>query len=332
MQGKDMTDLPKCYRCRQEYRNGACGCKDNVTLYHGDGMDIMPAMPPDLVDLVFGSPPYEDARTYGIDFRLKEQEWVDWMVEIVQVSLRVSRGLVAFVVEGRTRQFRWSATPALLMADLHRAGVHLRKPPAFHRVGIPGSGGPDWLRNDYEFIVCCTSGGKLPWSDNTAMGHPPRWAPGGAMSNRYADGRRVNGRAGPRATARRKRKADGTREVQGYSVPGKANPANIIQQTYTAGEVVAILQHAGDVTHHNVGGGQMGDPLAHENEAPFPESLAEFFVRSFCPPGGVVLDPFSGSGTTVAVARKHGRQGIGIDLRESQMEIAANRLRQKVLF
>ena len=26
--------------------------------------------------------------------------------------------------------------------------------------------------------------GKLPWSDNTACGHPPKWAPGGEMSHR----------------------------------------------------------------------------------------------------------------------------------------------------
>ncbi|MEN6335708.1 MAG: hypothetical protein ABFE01_15765, partial [Phycisphaerales bacterium] len=144
------------------------------------------------MDLVFGSPPYEDCRTYGIDFNHKGQAWVDWVVQVYRESLRVCRGLTAFVVEGKTRKFRWSATPALLMADLHRAGITLRKPPAFHRVGVPGSGGPDWWRNDYEFIVCATNGGKLPWSDNTACGHPPKWAPGGEMSHRVANGARVN--------------------------------------------------------------------------------------------------------------------------------------------
>jgi len=165
---------------------------DGIELITGDCRAVLAGMEPGSVDLIFGSPPYEDCRTYGIDFALAGQEWVDWMVSVVQASLRVCRGLVAFVVEGRTRGFRWSATPALLMADLHRAGVHLRKPPAFERVGIPGSGGLDWLRNDYEFIVCCTNGGKLPWSDNTVMGHPPKYAPGGEMSHRTSNGSRVN--------------------------------------------------------------------------------------------------------------------------------------------
>lgn len=299
-------------------------------IIQGDCLEILPTLEP--VDLVFGSPPYEDRRTYGIDFNLKGQEWVDWMVEVVKASLRVCTGLVAFVVEGKTKQFRYSCTPILLMADLHRAGVHLRKPPAFHRVGIPGSGGPDWLRNDYEFIVCATNEGRLPWSDNKACGHPPKWAPGGAMSHRLSDGTRRNqwgasekstggerGRDGvlkqvkPKPshvfTTKRdhtKRKADGEMESQSYAPPSKANPGNVI--------------------HCKVGGGQMGSPYAHENEAPFPEELARFFVKSFCPPGGTVLDPFGGSGTTAKVAIVEGRSAISIDVRESQVALASKRL------
>ena len=142
-------------------------------IYHGDALQVLAGMPDKSIDLVFTSPPYEDARTYGIGFALSGQDWVDWVVKYFHECLRVSRGLVAFVVAGRTDKFRWTATPALMMADLHRAGVKLRTPPIYERVGIPGSGGPDWLRNDYESIVCATHG-KLPWSDNTAMGHAPK--------------------------------------------------------------------------------------------------------------------------------------------------------------
>lgn len=269
----------------------------SYTIHNGDCLDVMRGMADDSVDLVFCSPPYEAARTYGIDFNLRGQAWVDWAVERFVECCRVSRGLVAWVIEGQTRQFRWSATPALFMADLHRAGVRLRKPPVYQRVGIPGSGGPDWLRNDYEFVVCA-SRGRLPWSDNTAMGHPPKWAPGGEPSHRLANGRRVH-------KVHTKTVANG-KQVQGYNPPEKANPGNVVKC--------------------DVGGGRLGSPLAHENEAPFPESLAEFFVRSFCPPLGTVLDPFSGSGTTLAVAERTGRNSIGIDIRGSQVELAARRI------
>lgn len=253
-------------------------------LFLGDCLDVMPALPP--VDLVFGSPPYEAARTYGVGFKLRGQDWVDWMVARMIAMTKICRGLVAMVVEGQTRKFRWSATPALLMADLHRAGISLRKPPVFHRVGIPGSGGPDWLRNDYEFIVCCQGrAGKLPWSDNKAMGHAPKYPPGGAPSHRRTDGSRVSG---------------------AYNPPPLANPGNVV--------------------HCKVGGGLMGSRLVHGNEAGFPERLAEFFIRSFCPPGGCVCDPFCGSGTTLAVAERLGRQWIGIDIRESQIGLSCRRV------
>jgi site-specific DNA-methyltransferase (adenine-specific) len=262
----------------------------------GDCIELLSDMDEQSIDLVFGSPPYEDARTYGIGFCLSGQAWVEWMADVVQESLRICTGLVAFVVEGRTSKFRWTATPALLMAELHHRGVCLRKPPAFHRIGIPGSGGPDWLRNDYEFIVCATNGGKLRWSDNTAMGHPPKFPPGGAPSHQSKDGR-VN--------KPRPQREGNMRRVREYKPPTKANPGNVI---------------------HAHGGGHLGSKLAHENEAPFPESLAEFFVRSFCPPGGIVLDPFCGSGTTIAVALKHGRNAIGFDVRQSQVELTQRRL------
>jgi DNA modification methylase len=267
-----------------------------VTLRRGDCLELLKEMDDDSVDLVFTSPPYESARSYGIDFNLKGQEWVDWAFERYVECVRVSRGLVAWVVEGRTRDFRYSATPLLLGADLHRAGIRLRKPPAFVRHGIMGGGGPDWFRNDYE-LVLCSSKGRLPWSDNTACGSPPKYKPGGNPSHRSRDGR-VN-------RPRPQREGDAKR-VRTYKPPKIANPGNVIRCA--------------------VGGNNMGSKLAHQNEAPFPEQLAERFVLSCCPPVGTVLDPFVGSGTTAAVAVRNERNVVGFDIRQSQIELSWQRL------
>jgi len=254
----------------------------------------------DSVDLVFTSPPYEDARTYGIDYKVKGDDWVQWTADRYMECLRVCRGLVAWVVQGRTRKFEWSATPVLLMAELKRRGVVLRNPPIYHRVGIPGSGGPDWLRSDYEWIICGTrERGKLPWSDNTACGHAPKFPPGGDPSHRMFNGRRVD-------KIRNKRMKNGTMKTQGYVSPKKVNPGNVVQC--------------------HGGGGHLGHALAHENEAPFPLKLAEFFVRSFCPPGGTVLDPMCGSGTTGHAAVLHDRNAYLMDVRADQIELAKRRI------
>jgi len=268
-------------------------------LIYGDYLDVAPKMPSNSIDLVFGSPPYEDCRTYGIDFKLKGQDWVDWMVEVVRASTRISKGLVAFVVQGRTRKFKWSCTPTLLIADLHRAGFNVRNPVIYHRSGIPGSGGPDWLRSDYEWVVCVSKPGRLVWSDNTACGHPPKCPPGGNPSHRQKNGSR---------TGHGRKKAGELIIGKPYLPPPKSNPGNVIKC--------------------KVGGGHLGSKLAHENEAPFPEKLAEFFIKSFCPPGGIVLDPFGGSGTSASVAKQNGRGYISIDIRQSQIELTQRRLNE----
>lgn len=301
----------------------------NGQIIQGDCIAEMSRIPPCSVDLVFGSPPYEDCRTYGINFHLKGQDWVDWMVRVYRESLRVCKGLVAFVVCGKTRKFKYSCTPELLVADLHRAGVTVRRSRIFHRVGIPGSGGPDDLRNDYEFIVCATNGGRLPWSDNTAMGHTPKWAPGGEMSYRQSNGTRRNkwGKS-PKQVAGTSgnRNADGSRDD--LVRPGDDEPIPIGSVPPGDAYIPPAIANPGNVIHCIVGGGHMGSPLAHDNEAPFPEKLVEWFIRSWCPPGGTVLDPFGGSGTTGAVAEQLGRNWIMIDNRQSQVALMHQRIEE----
>jgi DNA modification methylase len=67
--------------------------------------------------------------------------------------------------------------------------------------------------------------------------------------------------------------------------------------------------------------------IAHP--ARFPEKLAEFFILSGSVEGDVILDPFSGSGTTAAVAIKNNRRWIGIDANPDYCELATARIEQE---
>ena len=60
--------------------------------------------------------------------------------------------------------------------------------------------------------------------------------------------------------------------------------------------------------------------------AKFPLSLPEFFILAGCPPSGIVLDPFVGSGTTAVVAKRFKRNFIGIDIKPEYCEMARERL------
>lgn len=57
-----------------------------------------------------------------------------------------------------------------------------------------------------------------------------------------------------------------------------------------------------------------------------PLRLLELLVNATAPPGGVVLDPFCGSGTTVVAARRNGRIGLGMDRHPDAVRIARERL------
>ena len=73
------------------------------------------------------------------------------------------------------------------------------------------------------------------------------------------------------------------------------------------------------------------DSYAFKHPAVFPEALARDHILSWSNEGDIVLDPFSGSGTTAKMAKHNGRKYIGIEINEEYCEIAANRLRQSVL-
>ena len=59
--------------------------------------------------------------------------------------------------------------------------------------------------------------------------------------------------------------------------------------------------------------------------APFPEDLVKTPIVLTCPPNGVVLDPFVGTGTTSYVAAQLKHKSIGIDLAKEYLELAENR-------
>lgn len=63
------------------------------------------------------------------------------------------------------------------------------------------------------------------------------------------------------------------------------------------------------------------------HRASFSEELVRLPIMSTTPPGGIVLDPFNGSGTTMAFSKRHGIRSIGIDLSEEYCQDAAARLR-----
>lgn len=334
----------------------------------GDCLEVMKTIPDGSVSMTLTSSPYEDARLYKpIEFTAFGQDWVDWMIPRVKEMCRVTAGLVFVNMAGKRKDWKYSPVVEWLVADLTRQhGIVCGPAPyVYYRVGIPGSGSKKYHRRDWEPVYAFAMPEHVPpkWSDNTVMGHVPKYAPGGEMdrrrrpgekdtqSRRKSSGDRVRDglytepetpdpgnviqeqysenqvEAVRKRTGNFRHAKDGT--VKGShdrDICDQADPGNVIEAKYTAGQVAGMIGEAGDVIHCSVGGGVMGDHLCHENEAPFSEHLVEFFIRSYCPEGGVVMDPFCGSGTTCKVAQRWGRKYLGIDVRQSQVGLSKDRL------
>jgi DNA modification methylase len=68
-------------------------------------------------------------------------------------------------------------------------------------------------------------------------------------------------------------------------------------------------------------------PYSGAHFAVMPADLVEPCIKAGCPEGGTVLDPFAGSGTTLAVAAELGRNGIGCELNPEYIQLAEQRIK-----
>jgi len=72
-------------------------------------------------------------------------------------------------------------------------------------------------------------------------------------------------------------------------------------------------------------------PYKEAHFATYPEALCETPIKAGCPVGGIVLDPFIGSGTTAVVAIKQNKKYIGIELNPKYIELAQKRINAVVV-
>lgn len=94
-------------------------------------------------------------------------------------------------------------------------------------------------------------------------------------------------------------------------------------QTQGEGEEEVYVRNKRDVWQVNV------KPCKEAHFATYPPDLVRPCILAGCPEGGVVLDPFMGSGTTALVAKGIGRDYIGIELNPEYKAIAERRLFDK---
>lgn len=252
-------------------------------------------LPDASVDAVIGSPFYQKQRTYGqTGIALGVREWARFMLDVTREALRVCRGPVIWIVDDPVRGHRLWPGVAYFEAMAFNAGLVEDRKCVWVSNKAPTRKGFFWSHSWESVLVFKNRAGPLPYFDWRATAAPSKFKRSGAWRQRRKSGERPDDGRGA------------------YTHPELANPR--------------------DVFYANVGGGHMAptkaeDRLACRNHAPFPENLIRQILPVVVPPGGSVLDPFGGSGTTAAVAHKMGRVGYSFDIQASQCYLAGLRIR-----
>jgi DNA modification methylase len=262
----------------------------------GDSAEWLPELPQESVDLWFTSPPYADARAYS---RIHPDRYVEWFLPYSKSMLRATKdtGWLVLNIKNRVASsgpFRGQRHPYVyqLVTALQQQGWRWLETYIWSKPNaVPGRYGPR-TKDSFEYVYAFAKGQK-PHFDLDAIRVPYKTAPE-EIARRKLDtlGRRNTG-------------AGFGRDRTTTYLHGGADPGNVVSvpQTYN--------QHKGAGGH----------------TAAMPEGLVEFFVKACSPGGGVVLDPFAGSGTTPVAARRLGRRAGGLEIHQSFVVAARERLR-----
>lgn len=114
----------------------------------------------------------------------------------------------------------------------------------------------------------------------------------------------------------------------GKTMTGSGNRRTDGETTRTVRRAINHLKCRGTIWNYLMAGDK--NPLKRKHPAPFPDQIPYDFVNCFCPPQGVVLDPFMGCGSTAVAAKKLHRKFIGFEICSEYCDLAEARLREVI--
>lgn len=273
-------------------------------ILHGDALDELGRIPTQSVDTVVTSPPYFQQRDYDDSDQIGQESnpaaYVARLVEIFRQVHRVLRdsGSIWIVIGDKYLRGELLGLPWRVALALIDEGWILRSDIIWHKPNAMPSSVKTRPTTDHEYIFFLTKS-KQYYYNADAIREP---------HVTFSDQSRMRG------GRRHFHVRNGTPES------GK-NGGN---QNLHDGRWDQAF-HPGGRNKRTV----WSIPLSKFREAHFavfPERLVETAILAGSPSGGVVLDPFLGSGTTALVAKRLQRHYIGIDCAKKYCEMARKRL------
>jgi DNA modification methylase len=326
-------------------------------LVRGDALTVLRTLPDDLVDCCLTSPPYYGHRRYaggGLGSEARWQDYVDGLAAVTAELRRVLKPTGSFWLNlGDTYRGKhqlgipWRV--AFRLTD--EQDWTLRNSVVWHKV----KGGPDTsrdrLRNVHELLFHFVRRPSGYHYDADAVRSAPRTTQvknGAVVSATGVSGVRYRRQIELSTALSDDEKAAATAALEAALDDvrgGRLSDFRMVlrgRQRTTHSDVGTVSGRARELAErgfyflrYHPGGAKPGDVwdiLPEDSQgrdlhfAPFPADLCRIPILATCPPGGVVLDPFCGTGTALVVAGGLGRRAIGIDLAEDYLALAAARL------
>ena len=304
---------------------------EHVTLHHGDAATTLARLPGGSVDCIVTSPPYFGLRDYGVDGQIgAEPSPAEFVAALVGVFREARRVLADDATLWLNLGDSYS-TRKVTRDSSHQPGMH---PDRLDHETI----GRSWVENRAAGAVRMPSDtGRpeknmlgIPWrvafalqDDGWILRNDVVWHKPNAMPESVTD--RLSNRHEHLFMFSKSRRywfdLDPIREPH-ESTPDRAGGTALRGQK----AIRASGPNSGAYSEHGRNPGDVWTiatkPFSEAHFATMPPALAERCVQAGCKPGGTVLDPFSGSGTTGLAAARHGRRYVGIDLNRDYLDLS----------
>jgi DNA modification methylase len=280
----------------------AAECKD--VLFCGDAAQVLQRVPDAIVDAVVTSPPYYRQRHYGDDRELGgESDPADYVERLAVIFEQVRRvlkpgGTVWLVLGDKYQQGRQLGMPWRVVFRLQEQGWLLRSDIIWHKPNAMPLSVKSRPTTDHEYVFLLAKSAEYFYDADAIREPHVTFSPQTRMRGGRRHFHRRNGTPEQGKNGGQSNLHDG-RWDQAFHPRGR-NKRTVWS--------IPLSKFRG----------------AHF--AVFPEALAQTCVLAGSPPGGLVLDPFLGSGTTAVVARRCGRHFLGIDCVADYCRMAERRL------
>ncbi len=270
----------------------------------GDANEIAKSLPTESVDTIVTSPPYFQQRDYGSEIQIGQElspaAYVQRLTELFSELQRVvkSTGSLWIVIGDKYVNGELLGMPWRVCLALKDSGWILRSDCIWHKPNAMPSSVKTRPTTDHEYIFFFSKS-KDYFYDADAIREPHVTF---SEKSKMKGGR---GHFGKRGGTPEKGKNGGDNNLHDGRWDQAFHPKGRNKRTVWSISLSKFRQ-------------------AHF--AVFPESLVANCINATCPIGGVVLDPFSGAGTTAVTAQKLNRHFIAIDCVQEYCDIAKERL------